>query len=981
MNSFKFYYRHFFYVFLSFLFFFSQESHATHIMGGDLSYECTSTSSTSSDYRVTLKVYRDCNGINPGSYSITYTTDNCGSNNVSMSKISVTEITTICPGSTGTACNGSGIYGIEEHVYEGMITIPSTCTGITIYWRSCCRNGAISTLSSPLSENMYIKTIIPDASVCNNSPTFLNNPVPIICANQPVFYNHGAVDTDGDDLSFSLVSCLDNNNIPVAYSPGFSATNPLSTLNGITIDSTTGSIKFTPTIPQVGVLCVLVEEYRNGVKVGEIVSDIQFTIITCYNDNPTASGINNTTSYSTNLPIGTNLCFDIFSNDTNTGDVVSMYWNAGIPGGTYTVDNSGTFPKGTFCWTPTVYDVGTNVFTVTIADDNCPLVGQNTYTYSIEVSSTTIQSVSDGDWSTPGTWDCNCVPISSHNIIIDHNVTMNCDFTVDNGAYMTVNGSIEIASTFALTIEGVFNNYNTITGVGDLILAGTNSKFVRLGEVENVETSNSEGILIANYSTINRKLTLSTGYLNSNSYDLILKSDVQGTALVVDNGGSFFGELIVQRYVENISGHHFISSPVANATIDEFTDDINVIINNTYPSIYYYDETIQDDHSEVGWTAPTTLSHPMTPGSGMTVYFNASNGVNLDIKGEFNRGQVCIPLNSTPPIIPYVGNCPPDGWNLIGNPYPSPIDFNLLIASATSVENALYVWDPITESYFSYIANVSSPAGFGNIIPSMQAFWVRATAGSTLCFEDAMRITDPNIVTNDFYKNNNSNNNPLLRVEVNGQNLVSEAVFTFKENATPNFDYKYDARVMGDGVTNDIELASTSNGGLLKINSYPKLQADEVLIPLYTYLKNAGSYQFSISQFDNFGIKDEVYLEDHVLGVSHELITPYAFSSLANTGTNRFSLRMVPDDNTSVAEIENRNIHIYKSNDLLYVNLPQTANEDKILNIYNSIGQLVFTTNLQAGQQNYHLEVFGLEGSNIYLVELQGIDSTFKIAW
>jgi hypothetical protein len=122
---------------------------ATHLMGGDLSYECVGNN----QFRVTLKVYRDCNGINSGSYEVVYISENCGTGSQTMPKISFQEITPVCPGLIGTACNGSGVYGVEEHVYQTTLSLNLSCVNIKFYWRRCCRNGAISTLSSPLSEH------------------------------------------------------------------------------------------------------------------------------------------------------------------------------------------------------------------------------------------------------------------------------------------------------------------------------------------------------------------------------------------------------------------------------------------------------------------------------------------------------------------------------------------------------------------------------------------------------------------------------------------------------------------------------------------------------------------------------------------------------------------------------------------------------------------------------------------------------------
>jgi len=61
-----------------------------------------------------------------------------------------------------------------------------------------------------------------------------------------------------------------------------------------------------------------------------------------------------------------------------------MDWNEAIPNATFTVMGSPE-PIGTFCWTPTIDDIGTHSFTVRVEDDACPLLGTNTYTYTIEI--------------------------------------------------------------------------------------------------------------------------------------------------------------------------------------------------------------------------------------------------------------------------------------------------------------------------------------------------------------------------------------------------------------------------------------------------------------------------------------------------------------------------------------------------------------------------------------------------------------------
>ena len=362
-----------------------QQAHASHAMGADLTYQCVGPN----QYRVTLKLYRDCNGINAAtSHLVNFNSASCGAFSATLPQISMTEITPVCPGIIGTACNGgTGTYGIQEFVYSSIVTLPSGCPSWDMSWTLCCRNAAITTLTTPSSNQMHISASINSAStVCNSSPTFLNSPTPFVCNNQPVFYNHGAYDADGDSLAYSLTTCYNTAANPITYdaAQGISPNNPLHTISGVSIDPATGAINFTPNAVQVGVMCVLVEEYRNGIKVGEIVRDIQFTVVNCNNLMPTLSGINGGSTFSTTAQVGQQLCFNVNSTDPDAGQSLTLTYNGGIPAGVFTSVGS-PHPTGTFCWTPSLSDVGAHSFTINVRDDYCPIVGQNTYTYTIYV--------------------------------------------------------------------------------------------------------------------------------------------------------------------------------------------------------------------------------------------------------------------------------------------------------------------------------------------------------------------------------------------------------------------------------------------------------------------------------------------------------------------------------------------------------------------------------------------------------------------
>jgi uncharacterized protein YfaP (DUF2135 family) len=79
---------------------------------------------------------------------------------------------------------------------------------------------------------------------------------------------------------------------------------------------------------------------------------MQFIVVNCSNNLPTASGVNGTASNTFTMTACSNSCFTINSADGDAADVVTMISNNAIPGATFTT-TSGSRPVGTFCWAPT----------------------------------------------------------------------------------------------------------------------------------------------------------------------------------------------------------------------------------------------------------------------------------------------------------------------------------------------------------------------------------------------------------------------------------------------------------------------------------------------------------------------------------------------------------------------------------------------------------------------------------------------------
>ncbi len=376
------------------------EMKATHFMGGEITYQCLG----GNNYKISLTVYRDCNsGASfEDAEAIKITTENCNGFEKTVA-LEIAEtfpmvITPLCDQVVDACDSPQGAYGVQQFKYEANVDLPNNCEKIIAAYRNCCRSAAISTLLIPANEDYYIGAVINTKDVnCNSSPTFNNNPTPFSCVGQEVNYNHGVTDLDGDELVFSLVDCSDALDNPVEYADPFSGTNPLLASN-ISIDPGTGAISFVPTALQVGIICVMVEEFRNGIKIGEVVRDIQFTVLNCGTNTidenilPILSGMDGTAdasgttgSFNTSVCFDIPVCFEVEAFDLD-GHLLELSWNESLDGATFIVTGNGTTSASAeFCWTPTADDTGLNFFTLTVLDDACNIRGSNTYTFSIDV--------------------------------------------------------------------------------------------------------------------------------------------------------------------------------------------------------------------------------------------------------------------------------------------------------------------------------------------------------------------------------------------------------------------------------------------------------------------------------------------------------------------------------------------------------------------------------------------------------------------
>lgn len=276
----------------------------THLMGGEI----TVIDLPNGQHRVNLLVYRDTVGIPMQSYAdFEYSGPNgqTFTRTVAYDSVISGNLLPMYP------------YGVEIYLFTDTVTIPST--GLWhISWSNCCRNGAIQNLSNPLSESMYLSTTILVDSVQPNSSAFFLVPAAIyLPLNSPWQYNPLPFDPDGDSLVWSLDQPQRDSGV---YCIGYT-TPPAVATNPLTLDSATGTISWTANTVGHFVISILVDQYRNGVWIGEIRRDMQLIVVPASTGFPFWTSMNNMAPRDTltvSIPANTPLNFEIIASHSDS---------------------------------------------------------------------------------------------------------------------------------------------------------------------------------------------------------------------------------------------------------------------------------------------------------------------------------------------------------------------------------------------------------------------------------------------------------------------------------------------------------------------------------------------------------------------------------------------------------------------------------------------------------------------------------------
>jgi len=468
------------------------------------------------------------------------------------------------------------------------------------------------------------------------------------------------------------------------------------------------------------------------------------------------------------------------------------------------------------------------------------------------------------------------------------NVFITGDFTVNAGSTFNANnGTVYFTGSAVQNFAGGGKNFNNITidkSAGSVSL----SSAVNLIGVLDIETSTT---------------------LTTNSH-LTLISNASGTASIasIPTGGAVSGDVTVQRYAPG-TGRDFrdISSPVfeldLRPTVAQIIASGITITGNftgsSFPcagcatnnaSLFFYDESVAGAQT-LGYTAHppsggNSTTSILSPGRGYSLlYRNELGATTLSLTAPINAGSRGLPVSYTNTA----GGASEDGWNLVGNPYPSQIDWDSPGWTKTAIQgNQISVWDPNKGASGGYrVWNGSAGDLVNGQIALGQGFWVKAIDGTV-----ALSLTESvkNSVATSFYRTRNRVEFLEVSLRNNDSGDEDNMFVQISDAGRLSFDPTDGVKMMSPSTN----LFSVLNGNVrLSINSLGELPVNE---KIHIGLANlsVGVHRISINLVGSEFSSVPVYLFDRYLNKAVNLKEgPYLFevthSNLSQSG-DRFYL-------------------------------------------------------------------------------------------
>lgn len=533
-------------------------------------------------------------------------------------------------------------------------------------------------------------------------------------------------------------------------------------------------------------------------------------------------------------------------------------------------------------------------------------------------------------------------------------VLNNASFDLNISGFLSGNGCIKTNGNANLSI-------NTPGNAGTLFLDqsfdGVSNK------LRNITLNNNTTLKSGNTIHVSNVVNVISGTLNA-SGNLVLNSDSVLTARVAElnPGADITGNVVVQRYIPPITRRsRILSSPVQSFSFNQLIDDI--FITGTGGSTNGFDQstvnnatiyTYQEDTSGGGrgWKAISHINNTLATAKGSLVFIRGDRSLTGWNTAPFPlQNKVVIDYANSPinkgtisPSVTYTntGSAANDGWNMLGNPYPSPISWSCL--SKTNISAFYYTLNPLTGSYE---ANNGTDA-----IASGQGFFVQAVAANpSITFTENCKVGSTPV--NYFKTGNAIITARLIRDSLNADMLK----VIFASGSAKHYHPAEDAIKLTNSLLNIATLVN-HDSIRLQYHTTPLLTQLTDTVHLFASAQ-VGNYTFDFSGIGSVDHTYDVFLADsynnNLLNLRSQPVYTFSITNNPLTANNkRFKLIFNKVNPLPIA--------------LLAFNATKSGNDNKLVWVTSAENNIV-----SFGVQK---SVDGINWSDIGLVKAKGNSNT-----
>ena len=496
---------------------------------------------------------------------------------------------------------------------------------------------------------------------------------------------------------------------------------------------------------------------------------------------------------------------------------------------------------------------------------------------------------------------------------------------------------------------GAWNSPNTWTGTsGTSWTDATNWSIKGVPSATKdvlVAASSNQPIIASNVSVASLTLNASTSLTVNTGFNLTVTGAVanSGTMTLENNanliqGGTTntnTGNVIVKRNSASIQLYDYTlwSSPVAGQNLKDFS-------TQTLDSRFYtYDSTLGTNglYSVISSPAAT----PFAPATGYLIRMPNNHPTTPTV---WNGAFTGVPNNGDVPFTMVDGGVG-KRFNLVGNPYPSPITISTFVSDNTAnITGTLYFWRKTNGSGTAYCTyagstfvtnNNAQSANPNGVIQTGQGFFVEGTGvGTALAFKNTQRVAN---TANQFFRTNVIENNRIWLNASNSAGAFSQMAVGYMTDATPNVD-SLDGKYI-----NDSPFALTSLIGsqeyTIQGRALPFSTSDSV--PLGFKTDAAGNYTIAIDHVDGlFSTGQTVFLKDNLLNTVVDLSAgSYSFASAIGTFNSRFEVVYQRVLGVNNPDFTSNNVIAFNDNGDIKINSGSTVMEQ--VRVYDLQGRLL----------------------------------------